>query len=308
MDIPLPSKLSFEYDDFKNEKTDNISWSPYEGGFIDFAKLGTRRAFVQHYPNHTDLKPGSVKDSLLWRLKQPELFLSQSDAVCPVETILQRIALSNWSHTLSFLQRDFDSVDLGNLTDEAVEIKSVKQTLVDLESWRNLLDRCSAIMRTNLAHLDISTKDNPTVVTDADSNAKMLRMDWEFIWHELRHCIGETDRLVSRSLASLSVQDSKRSRDDSEKSALISQLSAMESVRSNQLNKLAQLLLLVFTPAAFAYGLLSMGGDFSPGNKKFWVFFAIAIPLSMATFFVFLLWTRLTNVRSVRRQDYIEDE
>jgi hypothetical protein len=138
----------------------------------------------------------------------------------------------------------------------------------------------------------------------------LLQLDWQFVWHELRHWINETDRLVNMRLTNLSVLDSKRSRDDSKRAAQDSHISAMLSGYSNRITKLGQILLLVYTPAAFAYGLLSMGGDFSPGNKRFWVFFAIAIPLSAVTAALFWFWQAIHNrcSRHLRFDDISLDE
>jgi hypothetical protein len=65
------------------------------------------------------------------------------------------------------------------------------------------------------------------------------------------------------------------------------------SKRVEQLAKLGQFLLLFFTPVGLAYSLLSMGGDFAPGNDKFWVCFLIAIPLVKCTIFAFWVYLQI---------------
>ncbi|KAJ4294384.1 hypothetical protein N0V90_008074 [Kalmusia sp. IMI 367209] len=289
VDIPLPANLSFEYDDVQPPEVTTTTWSPYGGGFVDFANLEVRRAFAQHCPKNYEIRNSSVKDSLLWRLRYPELFRCSGDQTTPVQMILQRIALSNWTLTIAFLRRDFNSINLRDFTSERIPTFQVKQTLDDLMACRDLLNRCWLLLRKNLGQLNIPAEDDGQGVltaANANSSTELLRLDWEFVWCELRHWIEETDRLVELRLAKLSVLDSKRSRLDSKRSEQISYSSA-------QITKLGQILLLVYTPAAFAYGVLSMGGDFSPGNKKFWVFFAIAIPLGTLTNVLFIIWMRL---------------
>jgi hypothetical protein len=281
----------------------STTWLPYGGGFVDFANIDRRKAFVQHSPQYPESRNGSIKETLLWRLEHPDIFRSAQGR--PVGIVLQRLALSQWTLTLAFLRRDFSSIHVRSLTDENATIAQVKSTLAELESCRELLDRCSHLVRKNLSQLDISLGDsNSAMLSTADvvTDAELLQLDWRFIWQECRHWMNETERLLNLRLTNLSVLDSKRSRDDSERAWVDSQRSARLSERSSQITKLGQILLLVFTPASFAYGILSMGGDFAPGNKQFWIFFAIAIPLSLMTFISFYSWVHLSNRTMARRE------
>ncbi|RYP47384.1 hypothetical protein DL768_006552 [Monosporascus sp. mg162] len=302
VDIPLPANLTFEYDDVRPLEVATTTWLPYGGGFVDFANLDMRRAFARHCPKNSELRNGSVKDSLLWRLRHPELFGYSGDQISPVQLILQRIALSNWTLTIAFLRRDFNSIDLHDLTNEGIPTVQVKETLANLTAYRGLLNRCWLLLRKNLGELNIPAEDNGSgALTAANVNisTELLRLDWEFVWCELRDWIKETDRLVELRLSNLHILDSKRSRDDSERASRDSKRSEQISYSSAQINKLGQILLLIYTPAAFAYGVLSMGGDFLPGNKNFWVFFAIAIPLGALTNILFIIWMRSTQAKRV---------
>jgi hypothetical protein len=191
------------------------------------------------------------------------------DAIDIAATILQKIALSNWMLTFAFLQRDFysmhlDCLELGDLSDY-----EVSQILEDLEWSRNTLGRCYFIVRRNLFQLSIPQSDEKCFDQWQHSqrnNKQLLRLDWIFLFHELQEWKEDTERQLNTKMTDIEIRDSKR---------------------IDQLTKLGQFLLLFFTPVGLAYGLLSMGGDFAPGNDKFWVFFIIAIPLVICTVFAF---------------------
>jgi hypothetical protein len=56
-----------------------------------------------------------------------------------------------------------------------------------------------------------------------------------------------------------------------------------ETRASKDLIALGSGAVLIFTPLGCAYGILSMGGEFAPGNRKFWIFFVIAFILIVFT-------------------------
>lgn len=289
VDSPLPKVIEFEYDDSEGSQVCSATWVPYKGGPLEFANLATRKSFLEMHSKASNGYQESVKESLISRLNLPKLVLPIPDGSSNTAAILQRIVLSNWALTLLFLRRDFDSVNLSDLTNDSVDTSHTKYTLRNLGSCRNLLERCSVITRRNLGYLKIAPRgDVSKTIHDANTTCDLLRLDWLFISDEIQHCINETDQLINIRLASLSVLDSKRSRDDSIRNAML-------SYSSNQISKLGQLLILFFTPAAFAYGMLSMGGDFLPGNKKFWIFWAVAIPLSTITNVIFYFWKNYTS-------------
>jgi hypothetical protein len=171
----------------------------------------------------------------------------------------------------------------------------VKDTLKDLGSCPNLFERCSIIMKRNNSHLKISPEATNASVNLTSTMPEFLLADWKYISRKIELCIKETNQLIKPRLANLSVLDSKRSREDSKRASRASERSVRILESSNQLNKQVQLLIVVFTPASFAYGLLSTGGDFLPGHKKFWVFFVVAVPLSIITQMAFFIWTRKTS-------------
>jgi protein-S-isoprenylcysteine O-methyltransferase Ste14 len=52
---------------------------------------------------------------------------------------------------------------------------------------------------------------------------------------------------------------------------------------------------LIFVPLALTSGILSMGGEFAPGGSLFWVYFVVAIPLTICTL---ILWKSMGGAPS----------
>ncbi|KAL1599636.1 hypothetical protein SLS60_007439 [Paraconiothyrium brasiliense] len=124
IDSPLPEYIEFAYDDSEGSQVLSEAWDPYQGGPLDFANLATRKAFLKKHPKVPNGYQESVKEMLISRLNSPALVLPEPDGTSTTAAILQRIVLSNWALTLRFLRRDFDSVNLGDLTNESITTPS----------------------------------------------------------------------------------------------------------------------------------------------------------------------------------------
>jgi hypothetical protein len=200
------------------------------------------------------------------------------------------------------------------LTDQGIPIDNVQFILLDIDSSRSLLNRCILTTRRNLFQLGIKPSDDNYYTSwhqkDADDQ-QLLAADWTFLFQELKSWAADTERLVNIRMLNLQVIDSKRSHEVSLMSAKMAIESEMMNARSledsqrvNTLTRLGQVLLLVFTPTGMAYGILSMPGDFSPGQGRFWVFFAVAIPLCLITMMTAWLFIRATSSRGLKSSNH----
>ncbi|EWZ28963.1 uncharacterized protein FOBCDRAFT_280874 [Fusarium oxysporum Fo47] len=299
IDPPLENPLEFKVDrSDKPYKTMSTSWRPYGGGYTNFAMLHKRKSLIKLSPSTDTSHSGCLKEDLIWKLRHASLFVTTEDNVERVSIILQKIALSNWLLSLAFLWRDFSSIHLEYLTDEDIPMDKVQFVLQDIDSSRSLLNRCILTTRRNLFQLGIKPSDENYYTSwhhkDADDQ-QLLVADWSFLFQELKSWAEDTERLVNTRMLNLQVFDAKRSQKVSELSQEMAWRSMLDSRQMNTLTRLGQVLLLVFTPAGMAYGILSMPGDFAPGRGRFWVFFAVAVPLCLITMTTAWLFIRATS-------------
>lgn len=308
VDRKLERILSFQYDDSPDAKTCSSAWTPYGGGIVDFADIRKRADFAESSPKTFESRDLSMRTALEWRLSNASWFTQSTKPTEYISSILQKIVLSKWTLTLAFLQRDFHSIPLKNLADDSVGRSEVKGTLEDLDSSRDLLHRCLFLVRKNLSQFGIVSLDgSPRYFSSMEGYEEpaLLRMDWEFLYQELRVWRDDTERLVGMRIANNNVMDSKRAREDSARASIDSQRAQISADQGLLLTRLGQVLFLVYTPAGLAYGILSMGGDFAPGNSKFWVFFAIATPLSALTMLTTYFTMRGMHLNQARRELHV---
>jgi hypothetical protein len=298
VDPPLKNPFAILHDNLQHGKrvAGVHSWRPYGGGYVDFARLGKESKYLSY--NRLYRAPG-LRGDLETRLRGDfSIFLSShTDAVDSISSLLQKILLSNWMLTIAVLQRDFYSLQLGVLAKDSTRAENAGHILDDLVSSRNLLDKCNRMVRKSAYQLGI----NPTQDTyltswriNGLSERELLFCDWTFLIQELKTFTEDTERLVSNHFSKLEILSSKLAQD--------------ETKAFNTLTTLGQFVVLIFTPLGCAYGILSIGGDFAPGNRKFWIFFALAIPLVILTVMCFFLALRMITLREERQKQRQRDQ
>ena len=143
--------------------------------------------------------------------------------------------------------------------------------MTEIASSRQLIAKCCSFARRDLVNLGIYPseklyfslwKETPKDQVD-ETNC-----DWTFLYLELQHWNTDTAELINNELRLLAVLDSKRGMNDSRRQE--------EDTRAlNRLSYLAAIL----GPLTITSGILSMGNSFAPGQAKFWVYWAISVPL-----------------------------
>jgi Mg2+ and Co2+ transporter CorA len=74
---------------------------------------------------------------------------------------------------------------------------------------------------------------------------------------------------------------------------LASIVNSRQSFLEARILRFLTILGMIFLPLSFTSGLFSMAGSFSPGGAQFWIYFAVAVPLTVLIFSVptfFALW------------------
>lgn len=270
-------------------------WRPYGGGYMNFAMLHKRRSLIELLPPTAAYHSGSLKEDLISKIRHASLFVPIENEIERVSIIIQKLALSNWLLSLAFLWRDFSSTHWEYLSDPGIPMDKVQFVLEDIGSCRELLNRAILTTRRNLVQLGIKPSDEKYYNSwhhDHTEDKQLVAADWAFLFQELNNWRDDIERQINFRMLSLQVFDAKRS--------------MLDSQQMNILTRLGQVLLLVFTPAGMAYGILSMPGDFGPGRGHFWVFFAVAVPLCLLTTLFAWFVIRATS-SATRLQDRAND-
>lgn len=255
-----------------------VRWTPYGGGYVDFRPCASIRQLLPW--NSAEKQCMGCDLFYYWKDSFPI-----TDDVKPWQRtaiIAQKIALSDWMLTLSFLRRDYDGLHLHQFADEDIDPEVIDKILTEIASSRDLISKCCTFARRNLINLGVcptdelyfsrwkEKPDHPLLETNAD---------WTFLYFELQNWKSETDVLINTQMSLLNELDRKREIVDSDR----------EKEESRDLTRLTYLGA-IFGPVTFTSGILSMGYDFAPGQGKFWVFWATWIPMTILIVSAWWTW------------------
>lgn len=118
--------------------------------------------------------------------------------------------------------------------------------------------------------------DNVVVFEAATKPWDDCTADFQFIRHRLGDARRRTDALNDSFTALVGMADNRR--------ALAEQARSLREARST---KALTLLGLVFLPLAYTASLFSMTAPYGPGDEKFWLYFAISVPLILCVVVVY---------------------
>ncbi|KAH8654608.1 hypothetical protein BGZ60DRAFT_418869 [Tricladium varicosporioides] len=267
--LRIESKVSEETSEYKT-----VKWRAYGGGYVDF-RPWTR---VQEIPEWNAPESQCMCHEVFYFWKDSFPIRDEIKPWDRTNIILQKIALSDWMLTLAFLRRDYDALHMNQFANENADPEMIDRLLSEIASSRDLIAKCCSFARRNLINLGICPdnqvyfsgwRDKPTNPLN-ETNA-----DWTYLYMELQHWKTDTEILTSSQLNLLKALDSKRAQVDSDRA----------QTEARDLNRLAYLGVF-FVPMSCATGILSMGNEFSPGQRLFWVFFVIWVPITA----IVVLW------------------
>lgn len=137
-------------------------------------------------------------------------------------------------------------------------------TIQKLHSWRRRLP----IFRTLLSEVLEKSIKRETFAQGTENHVSDLSRDFEILLSNIDSLQLRADRIMAVVTAVMSIEESKK---------------AFEQNRS-----LARLtwLAVTFIPLSFVSSLFSMNGDLSTLSQSFWIFFAVALPLTIFVLFL----------------------
>ncbi|KAL4902232.1 hypothetical protein BDW74DRAFT_169704 [Aspergillus multicolor] len=256
----------------KDEKPGRIDSRLFLGGYEDF---------MPPSPIPLDFKgafwgPHLSRESLLedigyyWRREIPEHFESTTPTLFAVAYYPLRIIAAEWNNYMAAMSYHIKRHEYAveKFIKPVSELDKLYADLRILQVWR----RRSLASQQKIAaveHFVALCKASHSSDPDRSlENASILQEDY-------RHLASTLDDLSRRLRNMLPVVASLVQISDSRRSLA-------ESANVNRLTSLA----MVFAPLSFTTGLFSMDDSNGPGGSHFWVFFAVAIPITLVVFLV----------------------
>lgn len=161
-----------------------------------------------------------------------------------------RIVLSEWNlymHLISRFSKHYEY----SLQDITSRLHG--EDIVDLQRWRRRLKQS----RHKLSIVSEFVEQH----NDGETAWKMVLKDINYLQSQLQDYGQSLEQMVTVATTMIQLLDSRRS--------------ILEAVSVRRLTYIA----LVFAPLAWVASLFSMEDAYLPGNDKFWVYFATALPL-----------------------------
>ncbi|KAL9620376.1 MAG: hypothetical protein Q9160_005076 [Pyrenula sp. 1 TL-2023] len=260
----------------------------YEGGYRNFVD------------NSSDQEPplSSTFDDLCFFLQHHSQVLDIGDDPLTSTTFLQKIIASNYMMLIKYVKSTLNhlSFRLSQRTNlNELDSTWVESGWSDLQVWtwrcNKYCQRVEAIM--NSLGIEEQSRRDLNKLSGTMSITTTCGKDFQGIHRQLMGLRERSEMLVSdfNSVAAI----------------ILNREALREANRSIQEAKSVRVLTLlgmVFLPLGLASSLLSMSDDYSPGEKNFWIYFAIAIPLVL---FVILVAGAIEPLPTSPRSKKVQD-
>ena len=246
-----------------------MACSPYGGGYNDVLKwprdlisapAGWNTAAAQVPPRT------SLLDDILFYYRESQQPNHQT--IGDIADLTKKIALSNWTNFQLYIRKH--STFLEYKLEEFQETHGSKKKFTGLQwleqnidhvnSWKRRCSHYCDYVETNLVELNVTPSPSLDMSTPT-TNLNGSLQDWASLLGRLRMWKDRTATINSAVLNPLSILESSKFLDEARNSRLLAVLGT------------------IFLPLSLTSSILSMGDDFLPGNRKFWVYFAVSLPL-----------------------------
>jgi len=238
---------------------------PFQNGYEDFIPASTRPA-ENDGPVH-GLQRASLLDDLVyyWTKKLPSPFQPHAPTLLSMSYYPVRIIAAEWSNFANVIQYSLESLEYSteSLSVSGSDIQSLESSIRRLQSFRRQI--AESLYKIGSLKYMIESLQNDESSPDT----------WNSLITDLQHTVTRLEIFHRRF--------------DFMIPGLTSFIQLVESRRSfaetKSVTKLTYLAL-NFIPLTFVSGIFSMGGEFAPGKRWFWVYFAVGLPLMLIVFFI----------------------
>jgi Mg2+ and Co2+ transporter CorA len=137
----------------------------------------------------------------------------------------------------------------------------IDASLAKLHTWRRRLPLYKSMVLDTEYKLFSDMKPG-----DENDCISKMKKDFEIVSHNLQDLYERTERIATVATAVTSIEESRRGMD-----------------QNRALGRLTYLAV-IFAPLSFVSSFFSMAGDISQLSQTFWIYFTVAIPLSIVAF------------------------
>jgi hypothetical protein len=227
------------------------------------------------FSNEIDEQRGSLLDDLqyYWTRSVPECFNATNPSLQALSYYPLKIVAAEWVKYVAVMHHCIKQFEYQHKS--LPELDQFDRDLGELQAW----GRRTFLSQSKVEAL-IRLLRSPNFNTHkGDRQLDCLAEDLDFILHKMQDAGRRLENKLPIVMTSVQIADTRRT--------------YAEQADIKRLTVLA----LVFVPLTFIASLFSMNSQNMPGSKDFWVYFAVAIPVTLLV--VFIARPPIASLRSI---------
>jgi hypothetical protein len=235
----------------------NLKLNPYLGtyeNFMELPKFSSSEAW-RHWKGN--IRRGMLDDIVeYWMTALPECFDAADPSIQSLAYYPLKIVAAEWVKYIAIMQH---CIKLYEYEGSQLDLDKFNMDLRELQGWRRRSMISQRKLRTVIRHLELHSSRNPQHV----ASIKGILEDYTHINSDIEDAGRRLENMLPVVTSLVQIIDARQS--------------SAETANITRLTILA----LIFVPLSFVSGLFSMNSKNMPGSDHFWVYFAVAIPVTL---------------------------
>jgi hypothetical protein len=235
----------------------NLKLNPYLGtyeNFMELPKFSSSEAW-RHWKGN--IRRGMLDDIIeYWMTALPECFDAADPSIQSLAYYPLKIVAAEWVKYIAIMQH---CIKLYEYEGSQLNLDKFNMDLRELQGWRRRSMISQRKLRTVVRHLELHFSRNPQHV----ASIKGILEDYTHINSDIEDVGRRLENMLPVVTSLVQIIDARQS--------------FAETANITRLTILA----LIFVPLSFVSGLFSMNSKNMPGSDHFWVYFAVAIPVTL---------------------------
>ncbi|CAI6336384.1 unnamed protein product [Periconia digitata] len=246
----------------KNGPRIHLSLRPYLGShedFLDAPKYSSDWAEMDDFPPRDGMASEIVQ---YWKRTTPPCFDLRDPSLESLAYYPLRVVAGEWVKYVAVMQHCIKMYEYRG--DQLPNLDQFNMDLRELQGWR----RRSMVSQQKVRSIIRQLKARHTLGTKREPDLDFLIEDFEVISNNIKSAGKRLENMLPVVTSLVQIIDARQS--------------FAETTNISRLTILA----LIFVPLSFVSTLFSMNDDVAPGAKGFWVYFAVAIPITALVYLV----------------------
>ncbi|OAG04470.1 uncharacterized protein CC84DRAFT_1217922 [Paraphaeosphaeria sporulosa] len=256
VDPPIGHIYHADGQKWKKQRAMHVLSQPFLGTYEDFVPPGPLSA---GFTGYTGVQSGSLLEDLqyYWTLDLPNCFDATNPSLQALSYYPLNIVAAEWVKYVAVMNHCIKQFEYQH--NHLPELDQFNRDLTELQAWSR-----RTVLSLGKVEWLIRLLQSPNFNSHKDDRQlDCLSEDLELILHKMQDAGRRLENTMQMVMTSVQIADARRT--------------YAEQANIKRLTVLA----LVFVPLTFIASLFSMNTEYMPGSKNFWVYFVVALPVTL---------------------------